>query len=87
MTFTAPTLDRAFPDICNPERATLEGWLRVPPETLCVKCAGLTATPASRRTGCPELSLLGLVRHMAEVERYWFQRRFGRAAPRPLYSR
>jgi hypothetical protein len=41
------------------------------------KCAGLTADQlAVRPVESSTLSLLGLVRHMAEVERSWFRRRF-----------
>ena len=38
---------------------------------------GLTGEQLARRAVPPStLSLLGLVRHMAEVERAWFRRRF-----------
>src|SRR5882757_9840478 len=40
MTFTAPTVDRDFPDVRNPERAALADWLRFHRETLLMKCAG-----------------------------------------------
>jgi hypothetical protein len=51
-----------------------------------VKCAGLDAEELARRAVEPStLSLLGLVRHMADVERAWFRRRLaGEDAP-PLY--
>src|SRR4051812_49969830 len=43
--------------------------------TLARKCAGLTDEELRRRSMPPStLSLLGLVRHMAEVERAWFRR-------------
>ncbi|WP_342671147.1 DUF664 domain-containing protein [Streptomyces chattanoogensis] len=39
-----------------------------------MKCAGLTAEHLRQRAVPPSgLSLLGLVRHLAEVERSWFQ--------------
>jgi hypothetical protein len=39
-----------------------------------MKCAGLTADQLRSRSNPPStLSLLGLVRHMAEVERWWFR--------------
>jgi hypothetical protein len=40
-----------------------------------VKCAGLDAEAMARRSVPPSnLSLLGLVRHLADVEQYWFRR-------------
>ena len=66
------------------ERATLTGFLRDQRLTLQIKCAGLDAGQLARRAVEPStLSLLGLVRHMAEVERGWFRRRFaGLDAPK-----
>jgi len=50
----------------------LESWLDYHRATLLIKCAGLSADQLVTRS-CPPstLSLLGLVRHMAEVEA-WF---------------
>ncbi|MEH0973801.1 DinB family protein [Micromonospora sp. CPCC 205546] len=43
--------------------------------TLAMKCAGLSDDDLRRQSMPPStLSLLGLVRHMAEVERAWFRR-------------
>jgi uncharacterized damage-inducible protein DinB len=59
------------------ERATLNGYLRGQRLTLQLKCDGLDAGQLARRAVEPStMSLLGLVRHMAEVERAWFRRRF-----------
>jgi len=59
------------------ERATLTEFLRGQRLTLQVKCDGLDAAQLARRAVEPStMSLLGLVRHMAEVERAWFRRRF-----------
>jgi len=59
------------------ERATLNEFLRFQRLTLQVKCDGLDAARLARRSVKPStMSLLGLVRHMAEVERTWFRRRF-----------
>jgi uncharacterized damage-inducible protein DinB len=56
------------------EREALEGWLDFHRETLLMKCAGLTAEQLRLRTVPPStMSLLGLLRHMAEVERGWFR--------------
>jgi uncharacterized damage-inducible protein DinB len=54
----------------------LEAWLDFHRETLLWKCSGLTTDQLRRRAVEPSnLSLLGLVRHMADVERNWFRRR------------
>jgi uncharacterized damage-inducible protein DinB len=59
------------------ERATLTEFLREQRLTLQLKCDGLDAEQLARRAVEPStMSLLGLVRHMAEVERAWFRRRF-----------
>ncbi|HYJ72824.1 MAG TPA: DinB family protein [Actinomycetota bacterium] len=65
------------------ERATLVGFLRDQRLTLELKCSGLDAADLARRSVEPSnLSLLGLVRHMADVERAWFRRRLaGQDAP------
>jgi uncharacterized damage-inducible protein DinB len=66
------------------ERATLVGFLRWQRGTLELKCSGLDAADLARRCIEPStLSLLGLVRHMADVERGWFRRFMaGQDAPR-----
>jgi uncharacterized damage-inducible protein DinB len=54
----------------------LDSWLDFHRETLLWKCSGLSPDHLRRRAVEPSrLSLLGLVRHMAEVERSWFRRR------------
>jgi len=58
------------------ERTMLEAWLDWHRATLLIKCAGLSAAQLKQRSVAPSsLSLLGLVRHMTEVERSWFRRR------------
>ncbi len=75
----APAAERADPDPIAGERAALEQWLDYHRSTLLVKCAGLTADQLERRAVAPSaLSLLGLVRHLTEVERWWFRMHAGR---------
>ncbi|MET8641374.1 DinB family protein [Streptomyces sp. NPDC004675] len=65
---------RTEPSRTADERASLTGFLQYQRETLAMKCAGLTARQLKERAVPPSgLSLLGLVRHVAEVERSWFQ--------------
>ncbi|MHB2024281.1 MAG: DinB family protein [Mycobacteriales bacterium] len=55
------------------ERTTLAEFLRVYRLTLAMKCADLDPVQLASRSVSPSsMSLLGLLRHMAEVERYWF---------------
>jgi uncharacterized damage-inducible protein DinB len=67
------------------ERETLVRYLRDQRLTMELKCAGLDAEGMARRSVPPSnLSLLGLVRHLVDVERYWFRRVLAgqEAAPR-----
>jgi hypothetical protein len=74
MTWTAPDVDRREPPLVNGERAALETWLDYQRETLLGKCSGLTAEQLSEHSVPPSgLTLLGLVRHMTDVERWWFR--------------
>jgi uncharacterized damage-inducible protein DinB len=57
------------------ERSVLADYLRRYRLTLELKCADLDAEQLARRSVPPStMSLLGLLRHMAEVERGWFRR-------------
>ena len=54
--------------------------------TMEMKCAGLDAAQLARRSVPPStMSLLGLIRHMADVERNWFRRVMAQADAPPLY--
>ena len=56
------------------ERSALTHFLGLQRRYLAGKCDGLDAEQLARRSVEPsELSLLGLLRHMAEVERNWFR--------------
>ena len=68
------------------ERDTLLGFLRDQRLTLELKCAGLDAVDLARRSVPPSnLSLLGLVRHLAGVEQGWFRRRMAGLDVPPLF--
>jgi len=69
--------DRARPAQNADEQEMLAGWLEHHRGILIWKCEGLTAEQLRRRAVPPStLSLLGLVRHMANVERGWFRQIF-----------
>ncbi|MBL1109953.1 DinB family protein [Streptomyces sp. 5-8] len=67
------TIKREEPATHADERTMLEGWLDYHRRTLAWKCEGLTDAQLRTPSVAPsELTLLGLVRHLAEVERFWF---------------
>ncbi|MGA5128859.1 DinB family protein [Streptomyces olivoreticuli] len=69
------TTDRTGPPLTGGERETLRAFLDFHRATLAMKCDGLSDEDLRRRSMPPStLTLLGLVRHMAEVERTWFRR-------------
>lgn len=80
------TISRIDPPYKADERSMLEAWLEYHRATLAMKCDGLSAQQLRERAVPPStLSLLGLIRHMTEVERNWFRRVLaGEDAP-PLY--
>ena len=60
------------------ERETLLNYLRTQRLTFQLKCDGLDAEQLAQRSVPPSsLSLLGLVRHLADVEHSWFRRTIG----------
>lgn len=65
---------RVAPPFVATEREMLEAWLDFHRVTLLLKCEGLDDEQRKARPVATSLlSLHGLVRHMAEVERGWFQ--------------
>jgi uncharacterized damage-inducible protein DinB len=69
------TIERSEPEYELGEREMLEAWLDYERATLAVKCDGLTDEALKLRAVPPStMSLLGLVRHMADVESQWFRR-------------
>lgn len=74
-TMTAPEVTRAEPPSVGDERTLLEAWVDYYRATLLHKCAGLTPDQLVERS-CPPspMSLMGLVRHMTEMERAYAHR-------------
>ncbi|MFH8751730.1 DinB family protein [Streptomyces rimosus] len=69
------TPGRTLPPMDADERTTLESWLDFYRTTLALKCDGLTEQQLREASAPPStLTLLGLVRHLAAVERFWFRR-------------
>jgi hypothetical protein len=68
-------VERVPPPLTGDERETLRAFLDYHRATLAMKCEGLGDGDLRRLSMPPStLTLLGLVRHMAEVERTWFRR-------------
>jgi len=81
------TIERAEPPYESDERTMLLSWLDYHRATLEVKCEGLTDDQLRRRSVPPSnLSLIGLVRHMGEVEHHWFAFWLAGEEPRPRYA-
>ena len=72
------TTERIGPPVIAGEREMLRAFLDFHRATLAMKCDGLADEDLRRQSMPPStLSLLGLVRHMAEVERAWFRKVIG----------
>ncbi len=68
------------------EREALAGYLGNFRATLTLKCAGLSPAELAARSVPPsDLSLLGLVRHLADVERFWFREVLAQDDRNPLF--
>jgi uncharacterized damage-inducible protein DinB len=70
-------VDRPAADLVAAEREVVTGYLTWHRTTFLRKCTGLTGEQLAERSVPPSaLSLLGLIRHLAGVERVWFRLRF-----------
>ena len=87
MSWTAPLPESPPVRMSGPEREQLEELLDWHRTTLLRICGGLTAEQLAIR-GLPpsNLSLLGLLRHLAKVERVWFRQRIGQEPIDALYG-
>jgi uncharacterized damage-inducible protein DinB len=82
VTWTLPPPEPVDGPLTGADRPMLTAYLAWQRETLLNICAGLTAEQlASRPLPSSNLSLLGLIRHAAKVERIWFRER---AAQEPI---
>lgn len=77
-------MPRVDPPQVADERTMLIAWIDFHRQTLRRKCEGLTDDQLRARSVPPSsLSLLGLVRHYAEVEHYWWRRVVGQQPELP----
>ncbi|MFK4103046.1 DinB family protein [Streptomyces sp. NPDC019531] len=78
---------RPIPLLTGAELPMLESWLAFHRATLELKCAGLDDAQVRIASAEPsQLTLLGLVQHLAEVERNWFQRVVGGLDVPPVFE-
>jgi uncharacterized damage-inducible protein DinB len=84
---SVPAVERLDLPLVAGERDMLVAWLDWHRATLTRKCAGLTGEQLAMQS-CPpsDLTLLGLLRHLTDVERGWFARGVGFDAPPVYYS-
>ncbi len=88
MTWTVPEILRMDEPTTGDEEATLRGLLELWRPTLLWKCTGLTADELTMRSVPPStLSLLGLIRHLADAEGAWFRRYFRGEQISEMYAR
>ncbi|MFJ5719944.1 DinB family protein [Streptomyces sp. NPDC093149] len=81
------TPDRAMPPLDADERTSLTSWLDFYRATLAQKCEGLDDERLREASVEPSpISLLGLVQHMAEVERNWFRRVLAQEDAPPIFT-
>jgi len=85
------TVERTNPPLMAQEQQMLNAFLDFYRDTLALKCDGLTGDQLRERAVPPSsMSLLGLVRHMAEGEHQWFTLVLGgeqeEQAPYPYYT-
>lgn len=74
MTWTLPAPSPADGPLTGPDRPMLESYLAWQRATFLNVCAGLTAEQLARQAvPASTLSLLGLLRHLAKVERNWLR--------------
>ncbi|MER8006285.1 DinB family protein [Streptomyces sp. NPDC094149] len=86
---TRPNLPdgRPVPQLTGDERPMLDSWLDFHRATLELKCKGLDDAQVRAAAAEPSvLTLLGLVQHMSEVERNWFQRTVAGLDVPPVYG-
>ncbi|QXV56995.1 Mini-circle protein [Amycolatopsis sp. TNS106] len=87
MTWTAPEVTRPSGDTAADERTLLPSLLAWHRSTFLHKLAGLTGEQLATASVPPSnMTLLGLIRHLAKVERFWFRLRYAAQDIEPLYD-
>jgi hypothetical protein len=78
--------ERKAPGGLLSEREMLVGWIELSRDSFQAKCAGLDGEGLALRSVPPStLSLTGMLRHLAEVERHWFVGIFSGEEVEPMF--
>ncbi|MFC7303561.1 DinB family protein [Streptomyces monticola] len=81
------TSERTMPPLNADDRTGLASWLDFYRATLVQKCEGLDERQLREASAPPStMTLLGLVQHMAEVERNWFRRVLAQEDAPPIFD-
>jgi uncharacterized damage-inducible protein DinB len=86
MTWIAPPAAAYDGPLTGPDRPIVAGYLAWERATLANICAGLTGEQLALRPLPSNLSLLGIVRHLAKVERVWFRILTAAEPAEPLFD-
>jgi hypothetical protein len=84
VTFSAPARRLEPPHVAD-EREALEGWLDYFRNQTVRALDGLTTEELRRRVPADGLSLLGIVKHLTELERTWLVERWGERGTRAAH--
>jgi hypothetical protein len=88
MSWTVPDTPPYDEPFVGDERVMLDGFLELRRMTFLRVCRNLTGAQLALQAAPPSaLSLMGLARHLTDVERTWLRRRFGAQDIPPLYAR
>jgi uncharacterized damage-inducible protein DinB len=79
------TEPRTEPPSVADERTSLTAWLDYQRATLLLKCEGLSDEQLRRPMVASGTSLLGLVKHLTEVEHGWFVNTFAQLDEPPVF--
>jgi len=76
---------RTDPPAAADERETLTAFLDLQRQTIEWKCLDLTREQLVQRHVASKTTLLGIVKHLIDVERWWFQAVFAGEPDRPIF--
>ncbi|MFT4164845.1 MAG: DUF664 domain-containing protein [Microlunatus sp.] len=87
MNWVAPEPTAVDEPFVGSERALSDGFLEAQRYQFLRRCAGLDGAALTSKSVPPsELSLLGLMQHLTDVERHWVRNRYGGASLSMAYS-
>lgn len=77
---------RPDPPLSGSEAETLVGFLAYQRATFAWKCSGVSDEDLRRTIHPTDMSLAGLLKHLARVEDHWFSETVGRGGPTPPWD-